>query len=503
MSTKPNPSVPLRSYQSAASANSVVDDASSASSLWGVAFVFAIASIFILYSRFFDVVANGFKIPRVILSLMVVFFLVSGRALVFLRSPTGKILFAMVGWASVTLTTSIWKTGSLVDYYLLLQSALMFVVVAGLPLAVRHVKRIMTTLAMAGLVAMLLSIPFGSMRQARLSLSAGNYYDPNTYAMCLIVVIPFFWAIAANTRSMAAKIFCWLSIAGILFTFARAGSRGAMLGFGIMILLLFIISGLKTKLLIVTATIGGIVVAAAVMPEYIRTRYLTFFEVDKKVAQEIETPARPDSTTLDLEHLRSDTASAEERERLLLASIAITFQHPIFGVGPGNFPTAVFEQNNAAGIHTQWLVTHNSYTEISSETGLPGLILLLALLISGFKCLISVMKRARETGDKPDPEAYTLAKNLLLSLTALSVGVFFLAVGYECMIYLWAAMAVSLKRTFDAQPSVLEEAEAEQPQRAEQKPALAPAYAKVRNPVPPRRQTQTVEGRPVRFNRFR
>jgi O-antigen ligase len=499
---KSTPSVPSRSYPSGSPQGPIGEDSPEASSFWTIAFFFALASIFILYSRFFDVAANGLYIPRIVLSLMVLFFLTSGRALVFLQSTTGKFVVALIAWASFTLFTSIWKSGSLGEYYLLVQSALIFVVAAGLPLLVRDVKRMMTTLALAGLAAALLSIPFGSTRQARLSLRSGSYFDPNTYAMALIAVIPFFWALAAASRSFFVKIFSWLSMLAILVTVARSGSRGAMLGFGVMIVILFLISSVKTKMLIAAATVGGLVIAVAVMPEYIRTRYLTFFEIDSKVAQEIDTPESPDGKPSDLDNLHGDTASAQDRKRLLLASIALTFEHPLFGVGPGNFPTAVYEANTAAGIHTEWLVTHNSYTELSSETGFPGLIIFLGMIVASFRSLISVFKRAGEMGDKPDASARALAKYLLLSMAGLCVTIFFLAVGYDFTIYLWAGLAVSLRRTFDAQPVVSEEV-VEQPQNvAPQKPVFAPAYAKVQNPLP-RHQTPTVSGRPVRFNRFR
>jgi O-antigen ligase len=494
---KSTPSVPLRSDQSVPSASAVEGDSQTASAFWNLAFAFALASIFIFHSRFFDVLANGWKIPRIVLSLTIVFFLLSGRPLVFLQSRTGKLFLALIGWTTITMVTSIWKSGGIESYYLLLESALIFFVAASLPLVVRDVKRIMTTLALAGLVAALLSVPFGLDRQARLSLTKGSYYDPNLYALALMAVIPFFWALTAASRSYAVKIFGWLSVGAILLTVARAGSRGAMLGFGVMILLLFIVSSVKTKALIIVATTIGLLVAVVSMPEYIRTRYLTLFEIDSKTAEKIDSPQLSD-----LDHLHGDTASASERKRLLLASIAMTFEHPLFGVGPGNFPTAVYEANNAAGKHGDLLVTHNSYTQISSETGLPGLIIFLGVIVTGFASLVSVFRRAGEMGDKPDANAYAMAKYLLLSMTALCASVFFLCVGYDYMIYLWAALAISLRRAFDAQQVVSQEA-VEQPQVFIAKnPALAPTYAKVSNPLP-ERKTPMVGGRPVRFNRFR
>ena len=75
-----------------------------------------------------------------------------------------------------------------------------------------------------------------------------------------------------------------------------------------------------------------------------------------------------------------DHGSLDARRELLTESIRVTMHHPLFGVGPGNFQA-----------YTQsWHVTHNTYTELSSETGLPGLGLFLAILLLTFRSLKQV-----------------------------------------------------------------------------------------------------------------
>jgi O-antigen ligase len=495
-----NPSVPSRFNPSVPSVTAFEDPAVTAGGFWKAAFLLSIVGFFILYSRFFDLAANGFKIPRIVLSLVVIFLLVSGRALVSLRSVTGKFMLALLAWISLTMLTSVWKGGSLPSYYLLLQSALMFAVAAGLPLVVTNVKTFMNALAISGLIAALMSIPWGAHPFDRLALREGSYGDPNYYALALVVIVPFFWAMAALSQSFFVKIFAWLCLVPLFATIARSGSRGAMLGLGVMVLLLFLISSVQTKLLIFGGTVLGLILALAVMPDYLRTRYFTLFEVDSQAAQQLDTPAPPGNLS-DLDRLHADASSALDRERLLFTSIQMTLEHPLVGVGPGNFPTAVYDESKAAGqVRNEWLVTHNSYTQLSSETGILGLILFLGLLISSVRSILYVLKRAKENGEKPDPEAYEIAKYLLLSTAALSVGIFFLAVGYEFTIYLWAGLAVSLRRTYEARQVVAEVEE--EPRVVPEKRVPAPSYAKVSNPLP-QRETPTVSGRPVRFNRFR
>ena len=53
----------------------------------------------------------------------------------------------------------------------------------------------------------------------------------------------------------------------------------------------------------------------------------------------------------------------------------------VFGVGPGQFPMQNWEEFKRRGIHIYAQVTHNSYTQVSSETGIPGLIFFLITLL--------------------------------------------------------------------------------------------------------------------------
>ena len=57
-------------------------------------------------------------------------------------------------------------------------------------------------------------------------------------------------------------------------------------------------------------------------------------------------------------------ASTQDRQQLLWRSIEVTKEHPLFGVGPGNF----------AQLSGNWHVAHNSFTQMSSEGGIPALI---------------------------------------------------------------------------------------------------------------------------------
>ena len=64
---------------------------------------------------------------------------------------------------------------------------------------------------------------------------------------------------------------------------------------------------------------------------------------------------------------------------LLKRSVSETISHPLFGVGPGQFPVRSWKRRKRKTTWFQWLGTHNSYTQVSSECGIPAFICYLAV----------------------------------------------------------------------------------------------------------------------------
>jgi putative inorganic carbon (hco3(-)) transporter len=117
-----------------------------------------------------------------------------------------------------------------------------------------------------------------------------------------------------------------------------------------------------------------------------------------------------------------DRGSAEARKELLIKSLAVTATHPLFGVGPGNFQSYT----------RSWLVTHNTYTQLSSECGIPALILFLLLLRRAFLNL----RYLRKLPLIPENEELRhYANALTASLAGYLLGAFFSSSAYELFPY--------------------------------------------------------------------
>ena len=136
---------------------------------------------------------------------MGIFFLLSGRPLLFARSAVGKIALAFVFWVSFTMIFSVWKGGSLPYYEQFLQSIFFFAVCAGLPTAVSHVRQTYYALAFSGVLAAVMSFHWGTDAGGRLALEGGSYADPNYFSMGLLAVVPFLWEMGTSAASSLSE----------------------------------------------------------------------------------------------------------------------------------------------------------------------------------------------------------------------------------------------------------------------------------------------------------
>jgi O-antigen ligase len=131
--------------------------------------------------------------------------------------------------------------------------------------------------------------------------------------------------------------------------------------------------------------------------------------------------------------------STDERENLLQNSIKYTLQNPFFGVGIGNFPVY---NGNMLHRSDAWYGTHNTYTQASSEAGIPALLLLLFLLATmaiHAKQAATIFAR-----DPADAELRLMALATLIAVLSAMVGIFVMHLLYNYLLYYLAAISGGL-----------------------------------------------------------
>ena len=128
-----------------------------------------------------------------------------------------------------------------------------------------------------------------------------------------------------------------------------------------------------------------------------------------------------------------DRGSIDARRELLNQSIELTLKHPLFGVGPGNFQA----------ITETWHVTHNTYTEFSSEAGIPALAIFLTIIGLAFRNL----RRVRKAPDyKTNSQLRLFTGALWAGLSAYLVGAAFSSTAYALFPYFMVAYTSALYR---------------------------------------------------------
>jgi O-antigen ligase len=123
-----------------------------------------------------------------------------------------------------------------------------------------------------------------------------------------------------------------------------------------------------------------------------------------------------------------DVMSQYERQQLLKESLWYTIKNPVFGVGPGQFNTAHLEDSKKVGKHIVDLGTHNTYTQISSETGVPGGV---AYLFAVFLSVVANYRMYRMASARPGHKTLAnMALAMFFCTVCWSVNAFFHHLGY-------------------------------------------------------------------------
>lgn len=304
---------------------------------------------------------------------------------------------------------SIWRGGSLheVQDYAKTEFILLLFVV-GLTTGWAECRRIIYAIGMA--TAFMVSVAAYYMRSGaeRLSLKwTGQIGNSNDLAAHLLLTLPFllFIVLKPNTSKLVRLLFLAPVLLGV-FEILRTASRGALIALAVTVLFLLWRGSRKQRIAIGVTAIVALAVMVAILPRDTWNRMLSFSD-DAGASQEA-------------------LLSSNIREHLLRDSIICTLEHPLLGIGIGQFGYYVAGMNSQMR-QAEWQPTHNSYTEISSECGVPALLFYLAALIWAFRLLARIKQQASRMNNT---EFVTATYVISAGVLAYSVAIFFLNFAY-------------------------------------------------------------------------
>jgi len=263
----------------------------------------------------------------------------------------------------------------------------------------------------------------------------GNYTDPNDMALAMTISLPLCLALLFLSKNPLWKFLWLISMTVMTYATFLTGSRSgflALLVVAAVSLWEFAIRGRRRYLLVFTALVGVVLLESS--GSLLVSRLRGTFNLKEETA--------------------AAYASAQARQELFWRSIEVTMEHPLFGVGPGNFQQ----------VSGQWHTTHNSLTLMSSEAGVPAMILYLLILWRGFKNLRATRRLVRGR-----TESSVLARAMLASLAGYSVGSLFLSEAYMFYPYILIGYTAALYSIAQKSSALAKRVELSRPATGEKK----------------------------------
>lgn len=349
-------------------------------------------------------------ISTVALVLLPGVFLVTGSAFRGASISFGKWWITFGLWLAICAPFSVWKSDTaniLLNYYL--RSYLLYFVICACVLTRRRLRMLMYVLGIGNVLIVLSCFAFGSVRGGRFSVAGSNFSflsNANELGLQLlmgITVLLFAFLRGGKFLRAVSIIFIALSVVYML----KTGSRGAFVAALAVILAFLWLHRVKIKAL--AAVLLLLVIALVLVPSHARHR-LTYFSI----ADDTTVADRGDASALE---------SQMQRKQMFWDSVWITLRHPIFGVGPGEFMVEDSRDSEKNGERPAWRQTHNSYTQVSSEAGIPGFIFYVCSILS---CLGLNHRVYRHTAGKRGLQDYAGSSLcMLLCTVGYAVGTIF------------------------------------------------------------------------------
>jgi O-antigen ligase len=320
---------------------------------------------------------------------------------------------------------SSWKGESAFYFFDYLRTNLvMLFVIAGMAITWKQVKQVMYAIAAGAVVNLFTAGVFQTSGKYgdRLSVITGSIGDPNDFGAHLLLVLPFLLWIALGSRSVLVRIGVVVGLAYGAYLIFRTGSRGALVALVIGCLFYMWKGSTRQRLALIALAPVIAVFLAAMVPKATMTR-ITSFSENSGGGEAVD--------------------SRRSREYLFRTSIRYTLEHPLFGVGAGQFATYEGTHSVMPGMaRGSWHATHNTFTEVSSETGIPGLILFVAGIVSTFILLNWTYKHAKRRKDSRD--IHVAAFCVMLGFATFCAAVTFLNFAYLFYFPAIAGLSISL-----------------------------------------------------------
>lgn len=275
--------------------------------------------------------------------------------------------------------------------------------------------------------------------------SMGLLADPNYFAMLLTAVIPLAFWLALQSRGWLLRLF-WLGMLGFLmFGVIKTGSRSGSV--------------------IVMVCIAGTLWHFRDYRKHLQPRHFGFVLLSLIIGLPVLFAALPDEYVARVQSLvilkegarNFEDPSLGRRSSYVVVGTDIIKNSPLLGSGPGTFPLEYAQRpysvaySLSANDPNLFRVAHNTYLGMLSETGLPGGLLFIGLVVLGLKNYLASRAIWLNRGNERQAQ---LAAFFGLSYAAVALFLLFLSIPNSKLLWIMLAISSGMRLQAEEQPAL-------------------------------------------------
>lgn len=247
----------------------------------------------------------------------------------------------------------------------------------------------------------------------------GTMSDPNDLALVLVSAIPFLLTFLRKTQSFFLRLSLVFALMLHIMAIGWTYSRGGFLA----LLTVLLLSSLAGSRKILTVAASAVLLAS-------------LFFVSQSFRERILGMEVTDTSQLDL--------SATYRLELWEAGVQMVKDHPLTGVGMGQFSKRVGNYFPPDTPALRMQTAHNSFVLVAAEAGIPALLLYLLIILTTFRVVRRIRKQSKARGTESAVPVWS--RPLTVSMIGILVSGMFLSQGYSWFFFILVAVGDALSR---------------------------------------------------------
>lgn len=299
-----------------------------------------------------------------------------------------------------------------------LPAVLLFMAVLLTAKGYRQIETLLLVCCLGTGIYALFALAHGTYEEGRFTF--GEMFDPNDIAFVMLSILMFNCLFLQREYAGWRRTLALINLVACLMLTLLTGSRGGLVGLGVMFLL-FVFSS-RT---LVIRPLHKVLLLSVVALICMFGHQINFARYE---------------TLLDYSHDYNVTA---ETGRLAIweRGLTIMLNHPLTGVGANCFPEAVGRARAADGIaQAFWQEAHNSLIQIGTEIGVGGALLFAMLSLGALRIF------RRGTGRTDNPQLARVAELARIGFAGHLVSSMFLSQGYSVLWVFYIALSAVLHR---------------------------------------------------------